>query len=325
MLSGLRLSHVSSGFVAIAVAALLLTSLPLRAQDVGVTTSNLNLRRGPSKQSRRITTVARGDTLQLLPTPARNNYYRVVSSQDDTGWVWAARVERLSVSGAPSPAAAENAAAAPTGNPNWAAWQRPPPQELQGGTCQAVGRGTTRVDSATNLLKNRVDIPNSYHEVTVADVLALPDQGLPTRRWKWSGSDSAMVLEYEDVPIAIDGYLVDAVEEGKEATNCGIDTHPWHDWHIWLVATQGESVNHQKNQAVVVEVTPRVRALPMNWSLSDLRTIRSNHERVRISGWLMFDPDHPNNIGTSRGTIWEIHPVTKIEVFRNGNWVDLNQ
>jgi hypothetical protein len=42
--------------------------------------------------------------------------------------------------------------------------------------------------------------------------------------------------------------------------------------------------------------------------------------RVTVSGWLMLDPDHPSDAtGTpnkphpSRGTIWEIHPVMKIE------------
>jgi len=53
---------------------------------------------------------------------------------------------------------------------------------------------------------------------------------------------------------------------------------------------------------------------------------------VRISGWLMFDPDHPSMIldptnpnisGKFRVTLWEVHPITKIEVWQNGAWVDL--
>jgi hypothetical protein len=46
---------------------------------------------------------------------------------------------------------------------------------------------------------------------------------------------------------------------------------------------------------------------------------------VRISGWLMFDPEHAAAFGKYRGTLWEIHPITKIEVLRNNNWVDLDQ
>jgi len=35
---------------------------------------------------------------------------------------------------------------------------------------------------------------------------------------------------------------------------------------------------------------------------------------VRISGWLMLDPEHPDQLGKTRGTIWEIHPVMKLKV-----------
>ena len=29
-------------------------------------------------------------------------------------------------------------------------------------------------------------------------------------------------------------------------------------------------------------------------------------------------------MGKTRGTIWEIHPVTKIEVYQGGRWIDLD-
>lgn len=46
---------------------------------------------------------------------------------------------------------------------------------------------------------------------------------------------------------------------------------------------------------------------------------------VRITGWTMLDPEHRNHLNKYRMTLWEIHPITKIEVFRNGEWVDLDQ
>jgi hypothetical protein len=30
---------------------------------------------------------------------------------------------------------------------------------------------------------------------------------------------------------------------------------------------------------------------------------------VRIRGWLMLDQEHPEQIGKTRGTLWEIHPI----------------
>jgi hypothetical protein len=38
----------------------------------------------------------------------------------------------------------------------------------------------------------------------------------------------------------------------------------------------------------------------------------------------MLDPEHPDQVGKTRGTIWEIHPVMKIEVEQDGKWVMLD-
>jgi hypothetical protein len=38
----------------------------------------------------------------------------------------------------------------------------------------------------------------------------------------------------------------------------------------------------------------------------------------------MFDPFHRNHLGTFRKTLWEVHPITKIEVWQDDAWVDLD-
>jgi hypothetical protein len=45
---------------------------------------------------------------------------------------------------------------------------------------------------------------------------------------------------------------------------------------------------------------------------------------VRISGWLLLDPEHRAHLGKYRSTLWEIHPITRIEVFDGKNWIDLD-
>ena len=45
--------------------------------------------------------------------------------------------------------------------------------------------------------------------------------------------------------------------------------------------------------------------------------------QVRISGWLMLDQEHPEQIGKTRGTLWEIHPITRIEVKDANGWREL--
>jgi hypothetical protein len=42
------------------------------------------------------------------------------------------------------------------------------------------------------------------------------------------------------------------------------------------------------------------------------------------SEYVFYDPDHANHLRRYRATMWELHPVTRIEVFRAGAWVDLD-
>jgi hypothetical protein len=38
----------------------------------------------------------------------------------------------------------------------------------------------------------------------------------------------------------------------------------------------------------------------------------------------MMDPEHPDQIGKTRGTIWEIHPIMQIETRSGGTWKPLD-
>ncbi len=83
--------------------------------------------------------------------------------------------------------------------------------------------------------------------------------------------------------------------------------------------------NDDRSKAIVVEITPRVRANHPNWRTDLLGQIVKKDQRVRISGWLMLDPEHPDQIGKTRATIWEIHPVMQIEVQQQGQWMSLDK
>ena len=54
----------------------------------------------------------------------------------------------------------------------------------------------------------------------------------------------------------------------------------------------------------------RALACAVDWLTGD--------DPVRISGWLMLDPEHRNHLNRYRNTLWEIHPLTKVEVLENG-------
>ncbi|MFN8504952.1 hypothetical protein [Kouleothrix sp.] len=217
---------------------------------------------------------------------------------------------------APGPAA--TAAAGPAGGlPDMPRKPRPAGSDFQG--CPPAGDGG---DTALNQLKNRVD-EGDYAPVSFDAVaqLAWPQAIERKRRSDWPAADARDIAAHEGTPIAVEGYLAGAKEEGPESTNCHGADAQFRDFHVWLV----DQPSTDRSGAVVVEVTPRLRAKHPAWSIDTLTQLVHAGSHVRISGWLMFDPEHPEQIGKTRGTLWEIHPIMRIEVERRGQWVALDQ
>ncbi len=86
--------------------------------------------------------------------------------------------------------------------------------------------------------------------------------------------------------------------------------------------------------AAACETTPRVRVLARhkNWNIQEFENLVRQTKRVRLTGWIVFDQIHSDQLpGASetqkprRGTLWEVHPITKVEVQENENWRDLDQ
>jgi hypothetical protein len=214
------------------------------------------------------------------------------------------------------------------------------------GTCDADGHGTlaagqndNTVDDQQNILKNRTDEPKAYDLVSFQALLALgwPKGRNPItniayverrERANWAASDAAQIAKYEGIPVSAEGYIflkidsegnADGAEQGPaETANCLGTTASEKDWHIWFTET---SAAKDRTKSIVIETTPRVRAKHDKWTLALMRQIAREQRRVRISGWLFFDPEHPEQLGKTRATLWEIHPIMKIEVY----WEDKNK
>jgi hypothetical protein len=195
---------------------------------------------------------------------------------------------------------------------------KPQPVEITFQGCPPEGDGG---DPVLNRLKNRVDEGN-YIPVQFDAIFGLTWPKAVERRMhsEWSSQDAAEISRYESIPVVVEGYLVDAKESGPESTNCHGADAAHKDWHIWFV----KSVGTDRTQSIVIETTPRVRVNHPGWTLSLLHQVVKNQEPVRISGWTMFDPEHPDQIGKTRGTLWEIHPIMQIEIEHNGQWVTLD-
>jgi hypothetical protein len=117
-------------------------------------------------------------------------------------------------------------------------------------------------------------------------------------------------------------WVVDVKQGGHpETANCGSMSTLYTDTHI----TVGLAPDAPETETIVVEVTPRWRekmaAQGIDWTTEGLEQQLIGRE-VRFTGWLLFDTDHlhqavntaPGNRRDWRKTVWEIHPVTALQV-----------
>jgi hypothetical protein len=187
-------------------------------------------------------------------------------------------------------------------------------------SCGPVGDGG---DTATNRRKNRTDVPQTYHATTFA---AIADLSAPatrsTDRTLWPPESVAVIARSEGAAVQVVGYLVALKPQtgSAETTNCHMTRSTEVDWHVAIAEHQGDG----EDASMVVEPTPRIRVRHPKWTVGHLTPWLDSSDPVRISGWLMFDPGHRNHLGRYRKTLWEIHPVTRIDVWRGGAWVDVD-
>jgi hypothetical protein len=121
-----------------------------------------------------------------------------------------------------------------------------------------------------------------------------------------------------------------AQEAGPESTNCGAEKHRG-DVHVWITPRPKQNMTH----ALVAELTPRVREAfgedNSKTQAAKLTAVAKRGLKVRVSGWLLFDEDHPEQLGDRyqtdgkklrqrRATLWELHPVMRIEIEDGGTW-----
>lgn len=69
-----------------------------------------------------------------------------------------------------------------------------------------------------------------------------------------------------------------------------------------------------------VEPTPRFYQNHPAWIWNTLKALEFSTDQVRISGFTSIPVI--GHMGRYRASMWETHPVTKIEIFKNGQWVE---
>jgi len=290
---------------------------------------NATLRSDPSTAKTPVAILSAGEDVELISTTLSHGYYNVRTAEGQTGWVYGRRLqiteENLAATtaniGTPSPVNTGSAAVSSEIPTNW---EKPEPNQTQyegvDGTCGATGDGG---DSKTNGRKNRTDAPASYQSVSWKAFQSLPYPKAPRSLADWTAPQLSIIQPYEGIPVSLVGFL-DAVKVEKggsgESTNCHFTNPEEVDWHMPLV----EHSLDQEATSIVVETTPRVRGTHPKWTVANLSEWVKSDQPVRISGWALIDPEHRAHLGKYRSTLWEIHPITRIEVFKEEKWLDLD-
>lgn len=259
-----------------------------------------------------------GDQVQLASSGKNNGFYQVTAADGRKGWVWARNITILEATptGVPSPGpSAPGASHAPAANlflqlMNARKTAIPQPLIENGSQiCGPTGDATNQTAIALNTTKNRTDVPGDadYVDIGWSDLANLP---------------SDRVDDFVSAPVRVVGFLshkINVENSGSgESTNCHLTADDEVDWHIYLTNAPAQQIS----DAIIVETTPRTRP-EHKWTTSMLGALVNSQNQVRVSGWLMYDSEHINVIGTQRATVWEVHPITKIEIQSNGQWVDI--
>jgi hypothetical protein len=176
----------------------------------------------------------------------------------------------------------------------------------------ALGRNTPQHHYLTEQ-KNRTDIPAHYELLTFAQFLALP--AVPER---YTAPDWTIVRAQTRRSVSLKGYIGEVIQAVDGATYGRPPEQG--DLHVHLrEARQLQcGVRGSRNRQIVTEVTPHFQPPTTGWSYEALLDLCQRQVRVRISGWLLHDYQHIKDVGASRASAWEIHPVTNIEVWDPG-------
>lgn len=306
------------------------------------TSANLKLRAGPSSEFEILRVLEKTSRVeQLHPDSARNGYRWVVAGQD-TGWVAARYLKSVapldvSVNRRQTALSTPGAALSGTAIAIDTSWNKQAIEHSafsgvssgQSFTCDPNGAAGSN-DPGTNERKNRSDVPQNPHAISWDAIgresnLPWPRQASTTRR-VWTAAQLTEIEPYEGIGVIVTGFIraLRPQAGNAEDTNCGKKGEDNTDWHIALVGDPAMP----ESEAVVVEPTPRFKINHPGWKPTKLASFVNSGragDSVRVTGFLLLDPTHKGHLTRYRGTLWEVHPVTEIEVFVLGRgWITLD-
>ncbi len=192
--------------------------------------------------------------------------------------------------------------------------------------CPSQGNGG---DTTLNRLKNRTELPGSFIHMKVDGFLAsTPKVSSQAKRMDLFPKAEREKLDSVDrLSITLEGYLVDVKPGESESSNCHAKTK--RGLQFLVAPAQPPAGDKQAAKTLLARSVVAVASLYWQaqhadtWRLDFIAPILKDRAKVRVSGWLLYNPEHPEQSGKTRGTLWEIHPVTKMEIWNGGTWREL--
>ncbi len=300
--------------------------LPCIAQNAEVR-RKVYLRNSPDVKDKSLILLEPGDEIELVDKAPTDGFLHVRTEDGEEGWV-----KEQNITVVIDPLKIGTTLAAPSGSVSDSIsvdWEKPEPSKTTfhgvDGDCPWNGDDS---DPDTFVRKNRSDTADSdhiqYHDVKWEAIASFHYPVAKPLRKNWTDDQLAEIKPYEGVAVRTVGYIVAYKPQNRgsgEGTNCHFTAASETDTHMALVEGEGDA----EKTSIVIEFTPRFLKGHPNWNRQKLSEWINSDKPVRISGWLMLDPDHRNHLNRFRSTLWEIHPITKIEVWNDNQWLNLDQ
>lgn len=183
--------------------------------------------------------------------------------------------------------------------------------------CPPQGQGG---DPALNTLLNRTDDspPNGYRQTDIATVMTIPTtpQVENKSRSAWTKDESSRIALYEGTAVRTTGWVVAARRLGPDPAHCNSATN--RDWALWIGTGAGDAIN----TTFVVLITPQMIASRPGWTDFTMRRIVG--QVVRVSGYMVYYQEPSPVVGNNSATPWVFGPVTHMETYYQGKWINLD-
>ena len=301
----------------------LLVSIAAFPQIQGKTTTDVNLRSGPSKDSSRITTLKKGVPVTLLQARPVHDFLHVWAERNQEGWVLSKYVlsgksqgralvrkptnfeaEQHPI-GMASAACAQDLSSCPVNGCAAADSPHGLMNQLKQTTPTGTQASALTFDDFANLQQQADQLVGEDKELSASDRAQL--KGLTVASGQVSEGDLVTVV----------GYMVGTPHANtRESVNCNLKGEGNNDYHIPL----SNDPSNGPFQGIVVEMIPQSR--PANWNLPNLTQVDSAGQLVMVTGALFYDNLHkvngdqgnPQRGQPPRFSLFEVHPITQFVV-----------